>query len=543
MIHLDIILSIFIVFLLSSIILYVFTRLNISFIVSLLTSGVILGQLGIIKSNEIFSTMSDLGLVLLLFFIGVEFSVSTLLREKEDIVIGIAQVVLTFLLFYLVTFLVFKSHILAFLIGATLTFSSTIVVGSVIEKSGSFGLRYARIAFITSLIQDIFSIIVLTILPFFLEGEIKVYNLIIGIILFIVYNFLLYYFTKTRFADVLAVRDRYLLVFLAIVVSFGSATISKFLGLSPFLGAFVAGMIIADSLFGRQVASEIFSLKEIFIGFFFIYVGALINLQVLISKFLIVLLLTVFVIIVKILVVFLINMFSKVPISHNLKSSILLSNIGEFGFLILSLSLNKNVINNELFSVISTSIVLSMVLTPILMELMKIIDKKLLGKIKGREKSQEELLVDVIIVGFGPVGQEVSRVLNELKVNHVILETNINTVRKFRKKGIKIHFGDAKNEHILKWAGVSSAKIIIITVPDINETTFVLEKAKTLNENIKVIARAKFLTEVEKLKSKGIERVICDESETAKSITIDLLEELQMINEKSREIIREEIET
>jgi monovalent cation:H+ antiporter-2, CPA2 family len=284
MLHLDIISGVFLVFLISSILLYVFTKANISFIVALISSGVMLGQLGIMENNVIFYEMSNLGLVLLLFFIGVEFSLSTLLREKGDIVIGVLQVVITFLLFYLFAFLIFKNHILAFLIGSTLTFSSTIVIVSVIEKFGSFGFRYARIAFVTSLIQDIFSIIVLTILPLFLEGGVNVSSLVIGIVIFVVYNLILYYFTKSKFADILATRDRYLLVFLAIVISFGSATISRFLGLSPFLGAFVAGMIIADSFFGRQIASEIFSLKEIFIGFFFIYVGALINLNVLVGK-------------------------------------------------------------------------------------------------------------------------------------------------------------------------------------------------------------------------------------------------------------------
>jgi CPA2 family monovalent cation:H+ antiporter-2 len=171
------------------------------------------------------------------------------------------------------------------------------------------------------LIQDIFSIIVLTILPLFLEGGVNVSSLVIGIVIFVVYNLILYYFTKSKFADILAIRDRYLLVFLAIVISFGSATISRFLGLSPFLGAFVAGMIIADSFFGRQIASEIFSLKEIFIGFFFIYVGALINLNVLVDKLSLILLLVLAIVLVKMLVVFLINIFSKVPVSHNLKSS------------------------------------------------------------------------------------------------------------------------------------------------------------------------------------------------------------------------------
>jgi CPA2 family monovalent cation:H+ antiporter-2 len=184
-----------------------------------------------------------------------------------------------------------------------------------------------------------------------------------------------------------------------------------------------------------------------------------------------------------------------------------------------------------------------MISTPLLIELTKVIDKKVLGKLREKSKVEEEMVVDVIIVGFGPVGQEVSRVLNDLKVSYIVLETNINTVRKFREQGVNIHFGDAKNEHILKWAGIKNAKIIVITVPDIGETTFIMEKARILNENIRVIARVRFLSEVEKLKSKGVERIICDESESAKSIAIDLLEELQIINEKSRKIIREEIES
>ncbi len=542
MVNLDIISGVFVVFFLSSLVLYFFTKANVSFIVALISSGLILGQLGIIKDSELFLSMSDLGLVLFLFFIGVEFSLATLLREKGNIVIGILQVVITFLLAYLVTFLVFRDHILAFLISSVVTFSSTMVIGSVIEKSASFSLRYARISLVTALVQDIFSVVVLTVLPLFFEGNVMVHNLALGVALFIVYNLLLYYFTKTRFADALAVRERYLLVFLAIVISFGSATVSRFLGLSPFLGAFVAGIIIADSFFGRQIASEVFSLKEIFVGFFFIYVGALIELNVLISKLPIILLVVLVVVLIKIFVVFLINIFSRIPISDNIKSSFLLSNVGEFGFLILSLSLTKGAISNELFSVLSSSIILSMVFTSLLMELAKVIDRKILGKLQKKGEREEEMLVDVIIVGFGPIGQEVSRVLSELKVSYVVLETNINTVRKFREQGVNIYFGDAKNERILKWAGIKNARIIVVTVPDVSETVFIVEKAKVLNDNIKVIARAKFLSEVKEIQSRGVEKVVCDESETAKSIVIDLLGELQIINEKSKEIIREEIE-
>ncbi|MCX8097239.1 MAG: cation:proton antiporter, partial [Spirochaetes bacterium] len=303
---------------------------------------------------------------------------------------------------------------------------------------------------------------------------------------------------------------------LAIVISFGSAVVAKLCGLSPFLGAFVAGMIISDSFFGRQIASEVLPIKEIFVGFFFIYIGSTIKIELLVQNILSTILVSVAVMFFKFLVMFLLLLFRKESIEHNLRASVLLSNMGEFGLLILSLSLSSKIITETTFIIFSSAIVISIVITSFMFHLMDKISNRVpilrIGKV-GYSLGDFE----VVIVGFGPVGKRVAEVLNTMNISNIILEMNSDTVRK-HKNEFNIHFGDAKRENILRWAGIEKAKLLVITAPILNEALFISEKARAINPNIDILARVKFISEVEILKQNNILNVVCDETSALESL-------------------------
>ncbi|MCX8028474.1 MAG: cation:proton antiporter [Brevinematales bacterium] len=509
--HIDTITGIFLVFLVSAIFLYIFGRFQVPFIVSLILSGIVLNQIGVLNHNEVFKEIADFGVMLMLFFVGVEFSLRILWSyRKEVVLIGLGQIVLTSILPLTVLWLITKDFKVAFVLSSVIVMSSTITILSIVEKKGAIGIRYGRITFLISLIQDIVSILILVALSFIVNTESSSANLFVGSLIVILYFVALYYFTKTRFAEILVVRDRYLIVFLAIVISFGSATVAKFSGLSPFLGAFIAGMIISESFFGRQIASEVLPIKEIFVGFFFVYIGASITLSLLIKNFSVIILTTLCIVVFKFLVMFLILLANRESVEHNLRSSSLISSMGEFGFLILSISLRGNVISDDVFVIFSSSIVLSMILSSLSFQFVdRIADRISILKIKEWNKGILGKF-DVIIVGFGPVGRKVTEILINMNVPHVILETNSETVRKNRKV-FNIHFGDAKRESTLRWVGIENSKLLVITTPVKNESLTISETARALNPNINIVARARFTSEAESLRQNRITNVLCDE--------------------------------
>lgn len=519
--HVDIVTGLFVVFFLSAFLLYVLGRLEIPFIVSLIVAGIILREVGIIGENEIFREISELGVMLMLFFAGVEFSSKTLWSyRREAVTIGLGQILFSSVPVFVVTFLVTGDYKLSFVISFVIAMSSTAVILSLVEKKGAIGVRYGRISFLVALVQDIVSIVVFVILPFFL-GRTLESRVFIGGLVFVLYVIALYYFTKTKFAEVLVVRDRYLIVFLAVVISFGSGVVAKLCGLSPFLGAFLAGVIISESFFGRQIASEVLPIKEIFVGFFFVYTGALIKLDLFVSSFLTILTVTAGVMVFKFLVMFLLLLLNRETLEHSIRSSVLIGNLGEFGLVILSVGLSGGVVSERLFVIFSSSVVFSMALSSILFKSFERFER-FFHFLRVRKKAKRSLgEFDVIIVGFGPVGRELALALKRNEISHVILEINSETVRKYGDS-FNIQFGDAKRESILRWVGIEDAKLLVVTAPVLSEVLFISEKARALNPSIGVVARVKFLSEVEVLRENGVYDVVCDEVSVS-NLVIDLV--------------------
>ncbi|MFN4245069.1 MAG: cation:proton antiporter [Brevinematia bacterium] len=514
--HIDIVTGIFVVFLVSAVLLYFLGKFKIPSIVSLIITGVVLSNVGILRDNYLFNEISSLGMMLMLFFIGVEFSFKILWEyRKEAIIGGVTQVLFTTVPVFILVFFI-SDYKVAFLISFTIAMSSTAVLVGVIESKSAFDTTYGRISFLISLVQDIVGILVLASLPFVISSKPFDVKVGLGFLIFAVYVVFLYYFIKTKFSDALALRNRYLIVFLAIVISFGSGVVSRLCGLSHLLGSFIAGVIISGTFFGRQIASEILPIKEIFVGFFFVYIGSLLSLELFVSNISYIVLLTLIIIIFKFIVVFIILLCMKISLENNVKASILITSIGEYGLLLLSVGLLEKVLDTRIFVILISSIVFSMVVTPILFEFFENVQRRFrfLGVKDISEKEKGK--VDVVVVGFGPVGKNLVDFLKSNSISYAVIEMNSETVKKYQES-YNIYFGDAKKENILKWIGIENAKLLVITPPILNESLFISEKARSINPNIDVIVRVKFLSEVSALAGTGVE-VICDEYEVGNSV-------------------------
>ncbi len=529
----DIVTGLFITVLVAFILLIVSSKFNINYILPLVVGGILLRYLGVIHENEIFSAISDFGIIFLLFALGIEFSFSKFWEfRKEVFFIGFSQVIFSLILIGGMVFVLSKDIWIAFTLGVIFTMSSTAIIASIVEKKSAIGVKYGRIAFIVALVQDIISVVFLALIPIVFEINVSMlYTTIGGFGVFVVYNALLYFFAKNYLLDILKTRERYLLVFTALLISFGSAIFAKILGLSPFLGAFTAGLVLSDTFFGRHIATELLPLKEVFVSFFFIYVGALLSLEYVSRNILAILGITFSLIFGKFAIMLLINHISRVNIEHNLKSSALISNISEIGFVFGTMALQYKIFSQETFSLVSTSIVISMIVSPFLISLTDYFSKNIILK-EPKKLQSETSEYDTIVVGFGPTGQRLVEILKNLKISHIVLETNPTTVSRYGSRNYNIHLVDAKRENVLEWAGVKKSKLLIVTTPVINEAIVIAEKAKSINPLIKIIARAKFSSEVNKLYESGVDVVVCDEIEASKSV---IAESLKLLEIKSKE--------
>ncbi|MGC8870643.1 MAG: NAD-binding protein, partial [Brevinematia bacterium] len=233
---------------------------------------------------------------------------------------------------------------------------------------------------------------------------------------------------------------------------------------------------------------------------------------------LIILGLTAGVIILKFGIMFLISLLKREPIEHSIKSSSLLSNVGEFGLLILSIALSTNILDVKIFSIFVGVIVFSIAIGPFLFSFSEYLERKF-PFLRIRKINRNVLgEFDVLVVGYGPIGRKVVKILNDHNISNVILEMNYETVSKFDKL-VNIHFGDAKRESILRWCGLEKAKLLVITVPIVDEVIYIAEKAKSINPDIIILARVRFESQITLLKDIGIQYVLCDETSVAEFVS------------------------
>ncbi|MCX9085477.1 MAG: cation:proton antiporter [Candidatus Methanoperedens sp.] len=512
---------------------FLFHRLRIAPIVGYLIAGVLLGPsvLGVTKDIALIEILAELGVILLLFLIGIEFSLSELVRISRAVFVGgFLQVFLTTGAVLLVSLLAGISLQKGIFIGILVAMSSTAIVFKVLSDRGEMDSPQGRLTSGILIFQDLSIVGVVLFLPM-LGGESSFSALDMAFKVFWALSIVVLTIVASRFIvpkmlhQVVSIHSRELFLISIVLICFGTAWLTSLVGLSLALGAFLAGLVISESQYGHQAFSEILPLKDIFSILFFVSIGMLLDVNSMLNNPLIVLLAVVLVLVIKFAAGSIVTIVLGYPLRIGVLVGVVLAQIGEFSFVLSKEGINLGLFSESDYQVFLASSIITMIFTPFMIqgsarfaesfEKLPISNKVKSGSFHEDIIEKHELKNHVIVVGFGLNGRNVTKVLSASAIPFIVLEMNPETVRVEKKRGLPISYGDASKEAILTHLGIKAARCLVIAISDASATRRIVELSRNLNKNIYIIARTRYTSEVKPLYSLGANDVIPEEFETS----------------------------
>lgn len=528
--------DIVIILLVSLPIIFFFRKVNLPSLVGFLLAGMIIGPFGfkLIKAVDEIEVMAEIGVILLMFTIGLEVSFSQINRIKKFLLnAGGLQFIITstigFLIFYLSGLPFNQSVFLGFL----LALSSTVIIMKLLSDRNELESPHGKISVSISLFQDLMIVPLFLILPILSTGkDINTLNALIKIFIALSVTATLIitakYFMPPIVHQIARLRMREAFTVGIILLILGTAYITHLAGLSFAIGAFIAGLILAESDYNHQILAEILPLRDAFNSIFFVSVGLLLNIQFVFHNPLLISGITISSFLFKAIIIILIVLALKYPLRIAILCGIGLGQIGEFSFVLAQAGTRFNLIGNDVYNSFLASSIFTMILTPILFQLEPWISKqtiKLKSSLDEEEaKLAKKLSAHVIIAGYGLNGKNLARVLRETGIQYIVIELNPDTVRQEKQNGERIIYGDISREDILKIAGVERANVIVYAISDPLITRMSLKVAKTINQHLYALVRTRYVNEVDELIKLGADEVIPEEFETALQIFRKVLE-------------------
>jgi monovalent cation:H+ antiporter-2, CPA2 family len=526
--------SLVLIFGISALILFMLGKLKIPSIVGFLVAGVLMGPYGfdLLKDVHEIELLAEIGVVLLMFTIGLEFSLKNLLMLRNVVFGGgLLQVCLTIVVVaFLSYFYLAQTFNGALFDGFLVALSSTAIVFKMLLDRAEMNAPYGKAATGMLIFQD------LCVVPFMLlvpalggnsGGAVEIMlTLIKATLVVIAVLFSAKWAVPRILHQIVSTRSRELFVITIIVVSLGTALLTSKLGLSLALGAFLAGVVISESEYAAQAVSDILPFKESFTGLFFIAIGMLMNLGTFLNNIVTVVTVVAAILLIKISVTSLATFVLGQSLRNALQTGFYLAQIGEFSFVLVVAGKAHGLISEELYQTFLSASILTMILTPFAIGASSRISNWLVSKpgLRGlerlhrdyaRQRYPDKVADHVIVIGFGLNGSNLSRVLKASGIPYVVLELNSATVRQAKRKGEPIYYGDGASAEILHRLGIKTAKTVVVAISDAAVTRRIVQIARAENTNIYIIVRTRYLAEVDDLVSLGANEVIPEEFETS----------------------------
>jgi CPA2 family monovalent cation:H+ antiporter-2 len=525
--------SLIIIFGVSAIAVFILNKLRIPSIIGFLLAGVLIGPHGLelISDIHLVEVFAEIGVILLLFTIGLEFSLKNLLALRKAIFAGgFLQVFITSLVTYLIARLLGQASNTSLILGFLVALSSTAIVMRLLFDRSEMDSPHGRISFGILIFQDFCVVLFMLLIPI-LSGThaggariVVVLMKSLAIITAVIVS--ARWLVPKGLHQIVHSRIRELFVVSIIFICLGTAFLTYKLGLSLALGAFIAGLIISESEYSYQAISDILPFKDSFNGLFFISVGMLMDLSFFLSNLTTVMVVVVTIIIFKTLTTTVASFLTGSNLRVSLHSGLILSQIGEFSFVLSVAALKSGLITKDMYQIFLSSAILTMITTPFFMATSARLSswttsRRLLSRLQAMRAHRAEIPAKehksdhVIIIGFGVNGRNLALVLKELEVPYVILELNGQTVSEFRGKGEPIFYGDATSIEILHKIGIELARAAVISITDPSATRHVVKTMRTLNRRLYIVVKTAYLAEVEDLIATGADEVIPAEFETS----------------------------
>jgi CPA2 family monovalent cation:H+ antiporter-2 len=549
--------DILIIFSLSVVVLYICHRLNIPTIVGFLISGLLAGPhgLGLIGAVKEVETLAEVGVVLLLFTIGIELSFAKLLKIRKSVLAGGSiQVLLTILVTFVVARQMDYSLGVSIFLGFLISLSSTAIVLKLIQERAEVDSPYGRTTLGILIFQDVIIVLMILAAPLLsrvkvIQGEFLIVLLfkVIGILLLVIVSarwivpWVLYQIAKTRN------REVFLLSIFVICLAVAWATSSA--GFSLSIGAFLAGLIISESEYSHEALSNVLPFRDVFTSFFFISIGMLLNIGFLFQQLEVVLLIAFGVLVIKSIIAGLAAILLGLPLRTSILVGLALCQVGEFSFILSETGIEHGLLDENSYQMFLAVSVLTMLVTPFIILLaprladhilrLPIPNKLRLGFSPVLQTSAKAANDHLIIIGFGLNGRNIARAAKVAGIPYVIIEMNPDTVKSEQAKGELIYYGDATSETILKHANIKDARIVVSVINDPIANRRIIELARRLNPEAYLVSRTRYVNEVKPLYELGADEVVPEEFETSIEIFTRVLEKYLIPRDNIEALIAE----
>lgn len=520
-------------------------RLGMGSVLGYLLAGMLIGPFffGLIgKEGQDIMHFAEFGVVMMLFLIGLELEPSQFWRMRKSILgMGSIQLGLTTMLIFLIMTLFEMTWQVSLAIALAFSMSSTAIVLQTIKEKGLSHTSSGQSSFSVLLFQDIMVIPVLALLPLLslkgLDESSTIDSSVIGNLpgwlqglSFFSAIALIYAGGRYLFIPLLRIvartglRELFTASSLLLVIAVSS--LMKLIGLSPALGAFLAGVVLANSEYRHELESDIAPFKGLLLGLFFIGVGISINFGLIVSKPLIISGLVLGVMAVKFAVLYLTGKIFKVTTDQNLLFSFALSQVGEFAFVLLSFSNQLSLINQEWMDILMAVTAITMTVTPLLLMINeRIIDPRFGVKMKSNEQVADKIdeRNKVIIAGFGQFGSTISRFLRANGVEATILDHDSDRVQFLRRLGFKVYYGDATRLDLLQSSGAGEAKFLIAAIDPPEANLELITTVRRHFPDLHIFARAKNRSDAYEFVDMGIKDIYMETQHTSVRLAEDLL--------------------
>lgn len=509
---------------------FVVQKINLSPIVGYLLAGVLVSPYspGVVADINITQQFAEIGIILLMFGVGLHFKLTDLIAVRKMAVYGATiQIIMGSLITACIVHFLGWSWAGGLIFGFSIVVSSTVVLTRVLGDNRILHTPTGHAAVGWLIMEDLLTIIVLVLVPIFFDKTNNGGNLVWTLSLTILKLIFLIIFALVIGQKVIPVilryiartRNRELFTLAVLVIALGIAVgAAELFGASMALGAFLAGMVVGQSDFSARATSEALPISDVFAVLFFVSVGMLFDAKALVSSWKLILIILGIVVLVNPLVATFVVLSLKESLKKAIHIGMALGQIGEFSFILASLLITYNLIPKEVYNVVVFVSIVTITLNTILYRYieptLRFLQKK--GILKNNYTIDDEIeettkdIRHVIIVGYGPVGRTITNILLKEKINVIILELNIDTVRKIKKsktEGLYVIHGDASQREILISAGILTAEAFVISTP-VAPAKNIIEMVKSLNSRIKILINTNYLEQA-KIFRKDTDLVVC----------------------------------
>ncbi|MBT3013713.1 MAG: monovalent cation:proton antiporter-2 (CPA2) family protein [Candidatus Thiodiazotropha sp. (ex Lucina pensylvanica)] len=534
-----------------------FKRFHLPPILGYLIVGILVGPFGtgVIASNEETRFLAEFGVVFLLFAIGLEFSLPQMIAMKGAVFgLGGSQVLITGIIAGGIAWLLGLELAAAFVIGAILALSSTAIVIKQLIEQVELNTAHGRVGVSILLFQDLAVIPLLVVIPILVSDAEQglliplSWALIKAAVVFTVIMAIGHWALRPLFHEIARARSAELFTLTVLLVSLAAAWLTHEAGLSLALGAFLAGMMLGETEYRHQIEADIRPFQDVLLGLFFITVGMRVDLLSLLPQLQWVFLVAAALIVVKAAIILLLVRQTKQSSATAFRSGLLLAQGGEFGFVLLDLSLQSSLIPGEAGQLLFAAIIISMATSPFLI--------RYNGKLteifcqlrpsdqdyaipQDLEHEAEGMEQHVIICGYGRIGQNLGRLLDHEGFPYVALDLDPSVVREAHEAGEPVHFGDATRHEIMHAAGIERAGVVVVTFEGHTIALQILYHIRKVAPQVPVLVRTKDDSHLEELEAAGAAEVMPEAVEASLMMGGQLLLLLKVPGSRILKIMRE----